>query len=396
RYSLYFPEKRPFFLERGAVFEFPLGNSERLFHSRRIGVAGGQRVPIHGGVRLVGRMGGWDLGFLDMESAETPSRSAENRGLLRVRRQTFNENSYVGGIVTTRMPRGDGESNVLYGLDGVIRLFGQDYLSLVWSQSFGQDGDPEQDGALDRSLARLLWERRGAVGLGYRLDLSHVGAGYEPGLGFLRRRDYARVEPRLAYGWRPGPESRFLRHIVAVEGFAFRRNTDGVVESAEVKPGYLMELKSRHAFTGYFVHRYESLDRDFTLPDGTWVPQGEYGFNAGELRYAGPYGSLTRLEGSLVAGDFFDGSIVSLRLTPFWRPSRHLRVSGTYRLDRVRFPGRDQAFDAHVAALRLQLMFDRRLSASTLLQYNSTSDRVTANVRLRLNPGEGHDLYLVW
>jgi hypothetical protein len=66
RFSLFFPERRQFFLERASVFNFSFGGSDRLFHSRRIGLHEGQPVRILGGARMITRSGGWDVGLLSM------------------------------------------------------------------------------------------------------------------------------------------------------------------------------------------------------------------------------------------------------------------------------------------------------------------------------------------
>ena len=130
RFSLFFPEKRLFFQERASVFDFRTGESDNLFYSRRIGIADGEVVPVYGGARLIGRLGDWDLGLLNMQTRANAAARSENFGVLRLRRRILNENSYVGGIATTRLAA-EGH-NVAYGLDGVLRLFGQDlpYLQL--------------------------------------------------------------------------------------------------------------------------------------------------------------------------------------------------------------------------------------------------------------------------
>ncbi len=71
RYTLFFPEKRLFFQERASIFDLNIGAMNSLFYSRRIGLSEHGPVPIHGGARLVGRVGRWDVGLLDMQTAQT-------------------------------------------------------------------------------------------------------------------------------------------------------------------------------------------------------------------------------------------------------------------------------------------------------------------------------------
>ena len=103
RSSLFFPEKRMFFQERSSIVDFGFGEANRLFYSRRIGIHDGSPVRIYGGARLVGRVGGWDIGMLDMQAAPFEEVSSENFGVFRARRRVFNPYSYVGGIVTSRI-----------------------------------------------------------------------------------------------------------------------------------------------------------------------------------------------------------------------------------------------------------------------------------------------------
>jgi hypothetical protein len=398
RFSLFFPEKRRFFQERTANFDFSLGGQDRLFHSRRIGLAQGQPVRIYGGARLVGRVGEWDVGILNMQTGESEFLPSENQGVVRLRRRVINTNSYVGGIVTTRFGSG-GEYNVLYGADGIVRISERDYVTLNWAQSFddrvGDEGEGSP-GQLDRALFRLHWERRGEDQLSYSLDLARSGEAFEPGLGFLRRRDFTKLEADLGYGWRPGPESPLLRYNASVEGAGIRRNGDGTLETLEAGLRTVLETKGSHQWTLTIPFRRENLDRGFSLPSSTEVPGGVHTFVQGRLQYRAPPRWVLRPNVTVEGGQFFDGRQLSLSLGPNWSPSMHLRVSGNYRVDHVRFSQRDQQFTAHVARLRTEVMFSNALSAAAFVQYNSAESVVVANVRFHYNPREGNDLYIVW
>ncbi len=169
RYSLYFPEKRMFFQERASLFSFGLGgHSDNLFYSRNIGIVDQTPVRIYGGARLVGRVGNWDLGFLDMQTAAFDETPGENFGVLRLRRQVINKNSYVGGMFTSRLGM-NGEQNLAYGIDGIFRLFGDDYLDVKWSQAFDNKTTGEVKG-LDPSFILVNWQRRSEEGFAYNFN----------------------------------------------------------------------------------------------------------------------------------------------------------------------------------------------------------------------------------
>ena len=396
RFSLFFPEKRRFFQERAAIFEFPLGFNERLFHSRRIGLVGQEPARIFGGGRLVGRVGEWDVGFIDMHTDEHGTAPGENLGVLRARRRVLNQFSYVGGILTSRLGE-DGSYNVLYGTDAVVRLFGQDYLTLNWAQSFDDADDlaPEDD-VLDRSLVRLNVQRRGTDGPLYSANLVRAGAIFEPGMGFLRRRDYLGGDVSLGYGWRPTGGSVLNRYGVTTSGSLVRRNADGTYESAGLTLGGDLETRGGHTLSTRGSWSYEDLTRPFALSADAVVPVGDYRFAEASLDYRPPSGALFRPSVSVSGGEFYDGSIVSATLSPAWSVSRHLALSGTYEVNHVEFSSRGQAFTSHIARLRTELTFTTSTSAAAFAQYNSADDVVVLNLRFRYNPTEGTDLYIVW
>ena len=395
RFSLFFPEKRAFFQERSNVFDYSLGGRERLFHSRRIGLSAGERVRIYGGGRLVGRIGDWDIAGLNMQTAASePGASSENLGVFRMRRRVLNENSVVGGILTTRLGH-EASRNVVYGLDALVRVSGQDYVTLNWAQSFDPNAVGPR-GFLDRGLVRFFWQRRGLDGLTYEVDLTPSGETFEPGLGFLLRRNYAKGTAQIAYGWRPGLESGVRRAGLLLQGTAFRRLEDGSTETAELMPQFVVELKTGHRLTATVRATHEDLDRGFELPDGAEVLAGTYDFAVGTVDFRQSSSSLFRVNLSAEAGSFFDGRRASGSVTGAWTPSKHLELETTYQIKNVRFDDRDQGFTAHIVRLNAAARLDTRISSGALLQYNSAANSVTVNLRLRYNPKEGTDLYLVW
>lgn len=406
RFRLFYPEKRLFFQERGEVFEFLLGGRDRLFHSRTVGLNSGRVVPILAGARVVGRVGEWDVGLLDMQTDETPwGQPLENLGVLRLRRRVVNENSYVGGIVTSRFAEAGRGHNVLYGLDGILRLFGEDYLALQWAQAFHERDPllpplleaPSDTTGLDRSLARVVWERRGLYGVTYNAEAARLGFAFLPGLGFLSRAaGYTRVGGSVGYGWRAGRASSLLRSGARLDGSVVTRNDDGRVESVALSPVAEVHLKSGHALTAELIGSYEDLPRPFPLSREVRVPAGLYRSVVGRLTFGPPSGSLLRTQASVEAGGFWGGRTAALSVHPSWFPSPHLELGGTFEVRHIVFPDRDVELTPRIARLRTRVMLDARLSAAAFVQFNSDEDRVAANVRLRYNPSEGHDLWLVW
>ena len=398
RFSLFFPEKRRFFQERSGVFDFLTGGGTRLFYSRRIGLSDeGAAIPIIGGARLVGRVGNWDLGFLDLQTAESGGVESENFGVLRLRRRVLNDNSLAGLMFTSRVGA-DGSYNLAYGLDGVFLWSEDDYLGLKWAQTFG-DQRPDESGFrfVDAGLFMLTAYDTGERGLSYFFQLRRQGRDYEPEMGFITRRDFTDFFYYLAYFAYPEDESA-LRRIDPFQLFgsvAFR-NEDGTVESAFIEHDFDLQWKAGSSLGLDLELYYEDLREPLDFGEDTEVPPGSYWFPRFEGGYDLPPGGLVRSSLDWGVGRFYDGWRADVGLSPLWNVSRHLELNGEYSLNVIRFPDRDRGFDAHILRFRARLALDTRLSLATFVQFSSAADRVATNVRIRYNFREGNDLWVVY
>ena len=394
RFSLFFPEQRRFFQERSGIFEVNLGSNQRLFHSRRIGLVQGRQIPIYGGARVVGRIGDWDVGFLDMHAEETGSIASENLGVLRLRRRFLNDASYLGTIVTSRADA-DGGYNVLYGTDASVRVFDQDYLTVNWSQSF-DDADPGGAGVFDRSLVRANWEHRGTDGPTYEATLIRAGSVFEPGMGFLRRRDYVNGFARAGYGWRPGAGAALNRFGFDVTGSVVRRNADGTAESGSHALNGSLQTRGGDQVRASVTRSYEDLRRPLSLSSSAAIPVGAYWFTDAGVSFSPNQGRIFRPSASVLGGRFYDGNRISASASPAWSVSRHVRLSATYEINHIDFASRNETFTSHLVRARTEFTFSTKTSFSAFVQYNSNQDLVAVNARFRYNPREGTDLYVVW
>ncbi|MEO0556806.1 MAG: DUF5916 domain-containing protein [Bacteroidota bacterium] len=398
RFSLFFPEKRQFFLERASLFDFPLGGPNRLFYSRRIGLNDGQAVPLLGGGRLVGRAGPWDVGVISLQTGrlrigENETLPSENFSVLRLRQPVFNANSTAGTMVTSRLGE-DGTYNIAVGLDADVRVFEQSFLQLHWVQTF--------DDAVDFGVApwdiakmRVTLARRAYTGTSYDITALRAGSEYRPDLGFETREDYAVIAGSISQGWGGSPGSPFARHQIQANRIQFFRNADTSVESTESGLSWDGQLKSGALFNLAGTLNTDDLREGFELTDEVEVVPGSYTFASGEGRYELPASGALSTAVNAGAGSFYDGWRVTAGLTPTWIASRHLELSGGYEINRIDFPDRDQAFTAHVGTLRVLAALNTKLSAAAFLQINSTAEAGLMNIRLRYNPREGNDFYLV-
>ena len=395
RFPLFFPEKRQFFQERAAIFDFSLGGSfSRLFHSRRIGLVEGQPIRVFGGVRLAARFGGTDVGFLNMQTAAAFDRPSENFGVVRLKQRAFNENSTVGGMVTTRVGT-DGSSSVAVGADALVRVVGNEYATLSLTRSF--DSTTSGGGFLDAAHLRVRWERRVEGGFSYAGEVVRAGETFDPGVGFLLRRDFTSLDGQLQYLWYTGPESPF--RTVAVQGAAqgFLRNADGSMESGTLAPTVRGEFRSGATLSVTYRANYESVLDSFPLAPEVSVPPGEYWFHEGALVYQPGRTTLLRPGVTATAGQFYDGHRVALAPSVEWNAvPPHLELGADYSFNAIRFPERAVSLDVHLVRLRVRVAYDPRLSLSTFWQYNSVDDVASLNARLRFNVRDGTDLWIVY
>jgi len=394
RYNMYLPEKRMFFQERSSIFGFNLGQQQELFYSRRIGLNDGQPVRIFGGARLTGRIGKWDLGLLDMQTEKFNTNPSENFGVFRVRRQVFNPNSYLGAMATSRIGM-NGENSTAYGVDGVFRLFGDDYLETRFAQTTNsQSLVPTTIKA--NSFAYFRWERRNEKGFAYNLSYSYSGLEFNPSAGFMEKLRTAGVDLRTQYGWLPGEKSS-LRTIKLISGYSnIKRLIDNGLESSELSGGVDLSTKSGWSLIALLMNRKEGILNEFYLAENATIPVGQYSQLQVMSMISTPYSKPVVLNINLFGGDFYDGNLASVRVEPTFNLSSSLQFSGAYSYNKINLGKRDQHFVSHIAQLKALYMVNTKLSLSTFVQYNSVNSVVVGNLRLRYNPREGNDFFLVY
>ncbi|MEZ5069869.1 MAG: DUF5916 domain-containing protein [Bacteroidales bacterium] len=397
RYSLFFPEKRMFFQERSSLFSFGLGGMfDNLFYSRNIGLNDGEQIRIYGGARLTGRMGNWDVGLIDMQTAESGDIAGENFGVLRMRRQVINPNSYVGGIVTSRIGL-DGRENLSYGLDGIFRLFGDDYLDVKWAQSY----DDEMTGnmaSLDPSFMMVNWERRSEEGFAYVLNYTYLGEEFNPGIGFIMRNGVQGFQGRALYGWLPGEESKIFNTQILIDAERYARLEDGSLEAMKIAPGFEVNTKKNLHLEIGLEYQKEGVFYDFNISDSLQISGGEYAFTGVQTRIGTSNSKKISLRGGGYAGQFYDGRRIGFQSETNFNLSSSFIFSPGYEFNNLYFSERSgfNRLNIHSFNVKAQVMISTKLSATALVQYVNTEDDFIANFRLRYNPREGNDFYLVY
>ena len=402
RFSLYFPEKRQFFLERSSIFDFTFGSTGYLFYSRKIGIYDDQQIPIWGGGRLTGRAGPWDIGVMSLQTGYLKDTETEkeilpsiNNSVLRLRRQiSLNANSYLGAMITSKIDV-HGNYNFGYGLDAILNLFRNDYLNIVAARTM--DSDSGKQNLIDPSKIYLLWQRRTYKGLSYEASYAMAGNRYNPELGFEYRGDYSRYGAKVGYGWIPGNKSQYLKqHKISTGYFMYTRNQDHTIETYQITPLYQLTTKKDHAVSFSFPIYYESVINDFDLSPDATILAGDYNFFDVMFTYASPAGDWFYGEASVSSGKFYDGWKNSFTVSPSLKLGESWNIDLSYDLNQINFPDRDQQFLAHLVGFKVLYMLSTALSASSYLQYNSLIKDYIWNIRFRYNPKEGNDFYIVY
>jgi hypothetical protein len=395
RFDYFFPEKRRFFLERSSIMDFGFDANNRLFYSRRIGIDNGKISPLWGGARLLGRIRNYDVGFLNIQSRAKDGNPSENFGVLRLRRRVSKNNSYVGGILTSRTDW-KGANNFGYGLDGIINLFGNDYLKVNVAGTYDSgDSIAHSKFMSDRKRIYVMWENRSQVGFNYSLSYSQVDKNYTPGIGFELRSDFKAVGDRLSYGWFP-KKRKSLRYIrLDLLGTAYFSNSTNNLESFLTSPACYMEWNKSNILIVGFNRYYDNVPEAFDLADSIQIPTGEYVNKDITVNYESASVNFLSSGFNVTAGNFYGGDRFSAGLTPTYTISKYLTLSGFYQYNHISFSDKP-TYAAHIARLKISTSFNVNLSVNAFIQINSLSKVTAANVRLRYNWRDGNDLYLVY
>ena len=311
RFSLFFPEKREFFLENQGTFSFGgsfggSGDTPVMFYSRRIGLNEGREVPIIAGGRLTGRVGRFSLGLINIQTGDEPVSGAvtTNFSVVRVRRDLLRRSS-IGAIVTNRSALADrpGTSQT-YGADATFAFYDNVAITTSWAttRATGRDGqDTSYQGAF-----RYNGDRYGVTA-----EHLFVDAQFSPEVGFVRRDDFRKSRGSVRFSPRP-------RAIEAVRKFTWEgsytyiSDAAGIVETREARGRFQTEFESSDTVDVSFTDTYDFLEAPFMIAAGITVPVGGYDFwNA---RASVRSGQQRRMSASVFAehGTFYGGTKTAL------------------------------------------------------------------------------------
>ncbi len=390
RFNLFFPEKRPFFLENAGFFTVGAPSQVELFFSRRIGIdEDGSPLAIVGGGRVSGKAGGNSIGLLNMQTEESGATPANNFTVARVSRELPNRSS-LGGVFVNRQATGDlaGDKNYnrTFGFDGRLGIGESGLVSGFVSRTVtpGLDGDDH---------AYRVRADRNTPAFDLNLGYTEVADNFNPEVGFLSRGGYRSISSRVMRRIRPGSfiGIQELRPHVSYNSFW---NFDGFQETGFIHIDQHWEWRAGHeAHTGMNITR-EGVVTAFEISDGVFVPPGTYDHNEAQIVFFTNEGApLTgRIETTI--GGFFGGDRVRIS------PSVRLRIGDSFNtevgLDRndIDLPG--GAFVTNLARARVSYSFTPRIFTQALVQYNDNADIWSANLRFGWLQAANTGLFVVY
>ena len=420
RFSLFFPEKREFFQEGAGTYEMggaqtgTFRTSLRIFHSRTLGLSPKRRiVPITAGGRITGRVGGFTVGMLNVQTEELAERfddqtgdriesriPASNYSVLRAKRDILARSS-IGGFVLNRALAGSSDFNRVYGVDANFAFFRH----FTVGGLLGKSSSP--------GVNHDNWVSTGAVG--WEGDSLHLGTSwmvvdpeFRNDMGFVPRRDLRQFSPTLSI--RPRPNSNLVRQLVFAVRSNYSYNQKNLLETKQSAYEFEIHFQDGGVF-GYVPHIY--LDRPaepFHLRPGIVIPPGVDRWWSNVTRYNSNPGK--RLSGSVRWEQHYayygGGTLNEFRFQGRLRVNEQFSVEpeyilnkasldpGVYTDDQGNFPEQNGTFTDHVVNTRLNYNFNNQWLTSTTLQYNNADSLWGFNFRLNYIFRPGDDLFVVY
>ena len=398
RFSLFFPEKRPFFLEGAGLFDFGIPRTSfrrppplLLFYSRRIGLEEGRAIPIIGGGKITGKAGPYGIGMLNVftnkfldetDPDEIIDVSRTNYSVLRLTRDIFS-GSRIGLIGINKQ---DTDTyNRASGLDFTYRPVDSFDVRGLWARTFEADVTGQNNALYVGST----WRNRDLRLEGLYMD---IGENFNPGVGYIQREGIRRINGQMRYSPRLGKFG--VRQIYTGPEIDFILNQDNQLETQEIRLTNYFRFESG-SYIGFLPKRTtEHLDEDFEIRSGVIIPQGEYSFT--EMMIRGSTDDTKALTGqySVNFGNFYNGSKWGFTLDAGFKPNGRLNVQPIFQFNRVTLP--QDAFNASIFGARVGYSFSTTLFAKIFAQWNSDDDIVVTNVLLNYIYRPGSDFYLVF
>jgi hypothetical protein len=397
RFSLFFPEKREFFLENQGIFNFGGAGSTSqtifdtpiMFYSRRIGLQRDREIPVVAGGRLTGRAGPYTVGVLDMktEALDSLGVPATNFAVARLRRDILRR-SAIGVIATRRShaTRGPGAGET-FGADGSFAFFSDLSVTGYWART-RTPGLTDSDTSY-RVNANYNGDRYGAMA-----EHMMTGDNFNPEIGFVRRDNFRKSRLSLRFSPRPTRITSVRKFTYELQG-VYYETLAGVKETRDVQATFQTEFQSSDRILVGYLDEFELLTSPLRLAGGVVVPPGVYDLRTltaqvtiGQQRAVS--GDIFVEHGPFYAGDRTAFGVTGARI----KLNAHLAIEPAVQINRVTLPF--GSFDTALVSTRTTYAITPMLFLTGLVQYNSSTNALGTNVRLRWEYLPGSELFVVF
>ena len=407
RFSLFFPEKRDFFLENSGIFQFGQGRgvvfggggltSGRqtdaiLFFSRRIGLSeNGQSTPIAGGTRLTGRVGAYSVGILNIQQRSKGTSLASNFTALRLRRNVL-ANSDIGVIVLNKEAGGPGYNRVV-GTDANFRFFENLDLNVAVARTFSPTAVIPSRGSESMGNAGIhyrdrRWELQGTY--------VRIGERFNDEMGFVPRTGVAKFDSTYGARFRPTRLSKWLRELFPHLGVTNVSWLTGDLQSRLIGAHMSINLQDGSGGELGVDPTTENLLVPFQINRrrGISIPIGRYEFNDWHTSWRTNTSVPVSLNGRVDVGEFYDGHKQSYSIGAAVRLRGRLNASINESRNQIRLRGGQYTTD--LIAARVEYAFSTIAFANALLQYNTDAREWTSNLRFNIIHHRLSDFFLVF
>jgi hypothetical protein len=391
RFNIFFPEKRPFFLENAGTFAVGKSESIDLFFSRRIGIdeKTNSLVPILGGMRLSGKTRDFNVGLLNMQTKHVPGVTpANNFTVGRVSRELPNRSSF-GGIFVNRSATGGAalinDWNRTWGLDGKLGV-GQYFTLNGFAARTETPGRTGRESAFD---IRGEYERSGGRTW---FEMAEVGADFNPEVGFLERRNFRHVSAGVFKNVRPNIS--WLRELRPHSSYNSYWSLDGFKETERVHIDTHVDFEN-----GYFISPAtdivaEGLQQPFEIYPGIVVAPGFYRAAVFAPRFNTDERASLSLALEADLGGFLSGTQKSYGFTVNARRGSRVRTSIRWRQNNIYL--REGDFNTNLIQWRVNYSLTPLKYVESLIQYNDRASNWSANLRFGWLSRAGTGLFLVY
>ena len=409
RFSLFFPEKRDFFLENSGIFQFGVGGGGGggggggrqnpsqdmiLFFSRQIGLSpSGTAIPILGGTRLTGRAGGFSVGALNIQQRREGDSPSANFSALRLRRDILSQ-SDIGVMLLNKEVSG-AHFNRVVGTDANFRFFQNLDVNLAGAKTFSPElaNAPEGETWYSKSSFNYNSNRLALRG-GYQT----IGERFNNEMGFVPRRGVNNGE--LHVGGRFRPNWRWTRGWLResyphwqVENFTRR---GGGLESRYMDWHWPVTFHNSTFIEVGVNPNIEVIRTAFPINSrrNINVLPGRYEFNEyfllANTNAAAPVSFNTRYS----IGDFYNGYRRGYTVGSTVRANQHFNVSGNVQFNDIELP--QGAFTTTLITGRVNYFLNTKVFLNALLQYNTDARQWSSNVRFNVIHRPLSDIFLVY